>query len=171
MCSPISTQQVEKRDCEREEAYSDGLTAAPQNMPWSNRTTQIDNRPAQVLIDDRFRTSAPIRELPRLAWFGVYCRQDPGGAFWHPDESATLDAIEQDLIRLCGEFGCGWAVYVMRVATRGIREYYVYLGDGAALAQALPGLRKAYPTYRIEFEETADAEWRRYRTFLPEPVA
>ena len=141
-------------------------------MSWSHRTTEIDSRLAQVLIDDRFRASLPVRELPRLAWFGVYCRRDPGGSFWHPDETASLDAIEQDLVRLSELFGRGWAVYVMRIDTQSIREYYIYCGGSAELAQALPSLRAAHPDYRIEFEETPDAEWSRYRTFLPdhEPV-
>jgi hypothetical protein len=136
-------------------------------MSWSHRTTQIESRPAGVLIDDRFRRSLPVRELPRLAWFGVYCRHDPGGSFWHPDETERLDTIEQDLAQLCDLFGRGWAVYVMRVDTRGIREYYFYCGKSAALAQALPSLQTAHPDYRIEFEETTDADWSRYRAFLP----
>lgn len=136
-------------------------------MPWLQRTTEIEKRPAGVLIDDRFRGSLPVRELPRLAWFGVHCRRDPGSSFWHPDETAALDAIEQDLIRLCEQFGRGWAVYVMRIDTRGIREYYLYCGGSAALAHVLPSLHAAHSDYRIEFEETADAEWSRYRAFLP----
>ena len=142
-------------------------------MSWSQQTTQIESRPAGLLIDDRFRASSPVRELPRLAWFGVYCRHDPGGGFWHPDETDSLDAIEEDLIRLCDEFGRGCAVYVMRVDTRGIREYYFYCGGSAALAEASPNLQSEHPDYRIEFEEITDAEWSRYRTFLPddEPVA
>jgi hypothetical protein len=142
-------------------------------MPWSYSTTQIDNRPAQVLVDDRFRASLPVRELPRLAWFGVYCREAPGGGFWHPDETVSLDAIEQDLVRLCDQFGRGWAVYVLRIDTHGLREYFLYCGGSAALAQALPSLRAAHPGYRIEFDETSDSEWNRYKTFLPnhEPAA
>jgi hypothetical protein len=135
-------------------------------MPWSHRQTQIDKRPAQVLIDDRFRSTAPVLELPRLAWFGVFCRQYPGGAFWHPDESGVLDAIERDLIQLCSQLSGGWAVYVMRIDTPGIREYYLYCGGSSALAQAVPSLQTAYPDYRIEFEETEDAAWNRYKTFL-----
>ena len=142
-------------------------------MPWSHRITEIDSRPAQVLIDDRFRASLPVRELPRLGWFGVYCRHDPGSSYWHPDETESLDTIERDLIRLCEQYGRGWAVYVMRIDTRGIREYYFYCGGSAALAQALQDLRAAHPDYRLELEETTDAEWSRYQTFLPdhEPVA
>lgn len=136
-------------------------------MPWSQRTIQIEGRLAGVLFDDQFRAALPVRELPRLAWFGVYCRQDAGGSFWHPDETERLDTIERDLIRLCEQFGHGWAVYVMRIDTRGIREYYLYCGRNAALAQALPSLRAAHADYRIDFEETADAEWSRYRAFLP----
>lgn len=148
-----------------------GITS--QIMPWSQRTTQIDSRPTGVLIDDRFRASLPVRELPRLAWFGVYCRLDAGDGFWHPAETESLAMVEQDLIRLCELFGRGWAVYVMRIDTRGIREYYLYCGGSAALAQALPSLRASHPDYRIEFEETEDAAWSRYQTLLPshEPAA
>jgi hypothetical protein len=137
-------------------------------VAWTQRTTQIDNRPAHVLIDERFRASSPIPELTRLVWFGIYCRQDPGSGFWHPDETASLDVVERDLISLCEKLGNGWAVYVMRIATRGIREYYIYCGAGAVeIDQVLPRLRHAYPDYRIEFEETVDAQWTRYGTFLP----
>src|SRR3954469_23753409 len=114
-------------------------------MPWSHRTTQIESRPAGVLIDDRFRGSLPVRELPRLAWFGVYCRQDPGGGFWHPDETASLDTIESDWIRLCDQYGHGWAAYVMRIDTRGLREYYLYFSGAAALDKVLPSLRATHP--------------------------
>lgn len=136
-------------------------------MAWSHRTTQIDSRPAQVLIDERFQSQAPVHELPRLTWFGVYCCSDPGGGFWHPDETAALDAVEDDLIRLCDQFGRGWVVYVMRIATRGIREYYFYSDQTADLAAAAESLRAAHSEYRIEFDQTLDAEWERYRTFLP----
>ena len=71
-----------------------------------------------------------VLELPRLAWFGVYCQRAPGVGFWDPEETDSLDALERDLIRLCEQFGQGWAVYVLRIATSGIREYYVYMGGG-----------------------------------------
>lgn len=138
-------------------------------MSWTHHLIQIDKRPAQVVFDNQFRSKAPVRQLPRLAWFGVYCRQDPGGGFWHPDESGRLDAIERDLVRLCGQFGNGWAVYVMRIDTRGIREYYFYSGGSAALNRAPAILQTAHPDYRIEFEERTDADWNRYKSFLPDP--
>ena len=83
------------------------------------------------------------------------------------NETVDLDTIERDLIGLWGTFGYGWAVYVMRIATRGIREYYVYCGAGAKLDHVLPSLRQAHSGYRIELDETQDAEWNRYTTFLP----
>lgn len=136
-------------------------------MPWTHRTTEIEGRPAQVLIDDRFRGTAPIRGLPRLAWFSVYCQQDPGAAFWSAEESDALDAVEDALIRLCGQAGRGWAAYVLRIATRGLREYYIYIGAGADFAQVLPGLLAQHPDYRIDYEETTDPSWTRYTSCLP----
>jgi len=124
-------------------------------------------QPASVLIDDRFRETAPVAELPWLAWFGVYCRLDPGGGFWHPDETEVLDLIESELIGLCETFGRGWVVYSMRIDTPGIREYYLYRGEHAALENALPSLQKAHPEYRIEFDEKYDSDWERYTTYLP----
>jgi hypothetical protein len=136
-------------------------------MSWSTRITNIDARFAQVLIDERFSSSAPVQQLPRLAWFGVYAKADPGGAFWHPDETASLNAIEDDLIRLCGKFGRGWVVYVLRLDTRGIREYFLYFGGSADMPSAFEHLRLAHPDYRIEYEEIADPSWRRYISCLP----
>lgn len=136
-------------------------------MAWSHRILEIDTRPAQVLIDDRFRPAAPVPELPRLAWFAVFCQQDAGDGFWNPQETASLDSIEKDLIGLCDQFGSGWAVYVMRIDTHGVREYYLYSGGNSALAQVLPRLQAAHPNYRMEFEETDDAAWNRYKEFLP----
>jgi hypothetical protein len=135
-------------------------------MPWAHRVTKINGRPAQILIDEGFRARAPIRELPQLAWFGVYARCDPGTAFWDPEESASLDALEDDLIRLCGQFGRGWAVYVLRIATPGVREYFVYFGSGARMDAVLPSLRAAHPGYRVEYEERVDVSWQRYSSCL-----
>ena len=138
-------------------------------MSWQHFTTEIQQRPAQVLIDDRFSASTPTSQLPRLAWFAVYCQQPPASGFWHPEESSTLDAIESDLIRLCEQFGRGWAVYVARIATRGLREYFLYFGETATPAAALASLRAAHPNYRIEYDETADDSWQRYGSLLPSP--
>lgn len=138
-------------------------------MAWSHRIAEIQGRQAQFLIDDRFRGVAPVRELPRLAWFAVYCRQEPGSSFWHPDESASLDSVEDSLIQLWQELGRGFAVYVMRIATRGIREYYVYLGGSADFSPVLERLRASHPSYRVEYEETADPDWKRYISCLPAP--
>ena len=135
-------------------------------MSWSQRLTKFEERQAQILIDEGFRDRAPIRELPKLAWFGVYTQRDPGTAFWHPEESGSLDAIEDDLIRLCGQFGRGWAVYVLRIATKGIREYFIYFGDEAKMDAVLPSLRAAHSDYRIEYDERVDDCWERYTTCL-----
>ena len=135
-------------------------------MPWTNRNVEIEGRLAQVFIDDRFKTSAPLEELPRLAWFGIYCQRAPGAGFWDPEETDSLDAVEDDLIRLCEQFGKGWAVYVLRIATRGMREYYVYMGNSVDFISVVPGLLAQHPDYRIEYEETRDPGWRRYTSCL-----
>ncbi len=58
-------------------------------------------------------------------------------------------------------------LYVLRIATRGIREYYIYFGGTANLGSALPRLQEYFPGYRIEFEIAHDAEWKRYVSCLP----
>jgi hypothetical protein len=90
-------------------------------MPWTHRIAEIEGQAAQILIDDQFRASTPVLELPRLAWFGVYCQRAPGAGFWDPQETDKLDALEDDLMRLCKHFGQGWAVYVLRISTPGMR--------------------------------------------------
>jgi hypothetical protein len=135
-------------------------------MTWTYHITEIDGRQAQVLIDDRFQEPHVPSELSRVAWFRVHAQRDPGAGFWRLDETESLEAIERDLIELCQLLGKGWAVYVLRIDTRGIREYFIYFGDGAELSSVLPKLEAAHPGYKIEYEETADPSWERYLSLL-----
>lgn len=131
-------------------------------MTWQLFDTQLDGKPTQVLLDDRFVGAAPADALPNLASFAVWCQRDPGDMYWHPDESMALDALESDLIGLADRFGNGWVVYVRRLVTSGYREYYIYFGGDAELDKVLPSLQDAHPGYRIEFETTADPDWAQY---------
>src|SRR6266542_3208541 len=125
-------------------------------MVWTHYQFQIEGKPAGALLDTQFATRPPTDQLPNLAWFGVYCRQSPGAAFWDLEEQPTLDAIEDDLIRLCGGFGNGRAVYLRRLDTHGLREYYIYYGGNAELQKVLPSLKALHIGCRIEFESRVD---------------
>ena len=143
-------------------------------MAWRHYTCEISSKPASVLVDERFAHQLPVKELPRLSWFGVYCQQPTGGAFWNPEEADALDQLENDLIRLAETFGHGWAVYVLRIATPGIREYYLYHADQAELNKAFSVLKAVYPDYRIEFKTINDVMWEqygRYVSFDPNSIA
>jgi Family of unknown function (DUF695) len=135
-------------------------------MAWAQRTTEVGGRPAEQTIDKGFSSSAPVSELPRLAWFSVHARMSPGDGMVNPKEVDTLDAIEEDLVRLCDAFGRGSALYISRVVSPGLRQYYLYYGGNAELDNALPSLRSSYPKYQIDFEEKPDAAWAWYREMI-----
>lgn len=135
-------------------------------MAWRTALLTIDDKPAHSMVDDRFASAPPADELPHMAWFGVYCATNPGGGFWNPDEGPKLDAIEDDLIRLCDLHGNGWAAYVHRLDTPGIREYYIYFGEAARMENVLPELKMAHPSYRLEFDRIDDLKWAQYRKWL-----
>lgn len=135
-------------------------------MTWQLYETSSDGVPRQVLLEDRFRGEFPLRGLGTLAWFGVWCQRPPQGGYWHEDEAPALDWIEDDLIGLLERFGHGWAVYVQRLAQPGLREYFVYLGEGADLPRVEPALTALHPTYRIELAVTSDPEWEQYAAWL-----
>ncbi|MFN0018044.1 MAG: DUF695 domain-containing protein [Pirellulaceae bacterium] len=137
-------------------------------MPWTHYQFEIHGRPVGVLLDTQFASQPQREQLPNVAWFGVFCRLPPSGAFWDPKEQEHLDAIESDLIGLCGSFGNGWAIYVRRVDTPGLREYYVYFGGIAELEKVLPGLKSLHADYRIEFESRPDPEWEQYESWIKE---
>ena len=140
-------------------------------MTWVHYSFQVQGKPASALLDTRFAERVPSEQLPKVAWFGVYCRKPSGGAFWHPDEGSKLDAIEGDLIRLCGGFGNGWGVYVRRLDTPGLREYYVYFGGSAELEKVVPSLQALHAGYRIEFEIRSDSQWAHYKSWIQESTA
>lgn len=71
-------------------------------MPWIQYQFDVQGKPATVLFDTRFAEALPSDQLPHLAWFGVYLKQPNGKSWWQRSEEPTLEAIERDLIRLCG---------------------------------------------------------------------
>jgi hypothetical protein len=135
-------------------------------MAWRTASLNFDGKPGHTMVDDRFAESPPVDQLPHLAWFAVYCAKAPGAGFWDPAEGDQLDAVEGDLIRLCDRHGDGWAAYVHRLDTPGLREYYVYFGEGAAMDKVLPEVTAAHPSYRLEFDRVDDLKWAQYRKWL-----
>ena len=135
-------------------------------MTWKQINCEINDRPALVLVERRFKEQAPLKELQCISWFCVYCNQKPGSAFWSPDETETLDEIEDDLLRLCESFGHGWLVYVLRLAMPGVREYYFYHSDTAEIKKVIAALKVAHPSYRIEADTKNDPEWSEYQKYI-----
>ena len=135
-------------------------------MTWKTCACEISSKPAIVLVDTRFAKQAPLHEMPCLTWFGVYCQLPVDEHLWNPTETETSDRLESDLIKLCGTFGHGWTVYVLHIATPGIREYYLYHSDAAELNKAFVALKANYPDYKIEFKETNDPDWKEYKTYV-----
>ncbi|MBS2000522.1 MAG: DUF695 domain-containing protein [Candidatus Obscuribacterales bacterium] len=132
-------------------------------MTWTVHQRQIEGRTAQILLDDYFVPHAPVKDLVLLSGFSLYCRQEPVNTLWHPDEADTLDTIEERLINLCEKYAHGWSVYVMRMATFGVREYYFYHSASAELPKAYAELKNLTPDYRIEFATVNDPDWTQYR--------
>lgn len=138
-------------------------------MTWKFFEVRVGEKKSQVLLDDRFTSGErPMEALPNIGWFGVWCKEDPKGAYWAPQEADALDALEEDLIKLAEQFGNGWAVYLRRHASPGLREYYFYFGDGAELGKVAVALVTKHPGYRIEFETKADPKWTGYASWLKE---
>jgi Family of unknown function (DUF695) len=137
-------------------------------MAWDSYLTHVAGRPALVLLDRSFASTPPAAQLPRLAWFGVWTRLPAGGAFWDPAEADALDDIEAALLDLAGQLAKGWGVYVRRLATPGLREYYLYTAAHVDLAPVAVGLMGRFPEYRVEHEHTADLDWAQYHRWAAE---
>ena len=56
-------------------------------------------------------------------------------------------------------------VYVLRIATAGIREYYLYHSDMAEIKKAFDALKSAHPSYRIEVVTKNDPDWNEYKKY------
>ena len=135
-------------------------------MTWTVHQREVEGKTAQILLDDYFAAHAPVKDLVMLSGFSLYCRLEPVNTLWHPDEGDTLDIIEERLINLCEKYAHGWSVYVMRMATFGVREYYFYHSPDAELSRAYAELQELTPGYRIDFATVPDADWTQYRTYL-----
>ncbi len=57
-------------------------------------------------------------------------------------------------------------MYVLRISTAGIHEYYLYHSDKAELDKIFLALYANYPKYRIEFVKINASEWKVYKKYL-----
>lgn len=136
-------------------------------MPWHRKEIRIANRRAELLIDSRFRDQAPISDLPEIFWIGVWCRLPVSRERFVPlEEEPTLLTLERKLIGIAGRKSNGWAVYLMRVLSHGLLEYYFYARDGSTLAGVADELKQSFPDYRLEQESKPDADWVEYKKNL-----
>lgn len=135
-------------------------------MPWGQKEIQVSNRVANLLLDSRFCDKAPIKELPQIHWFGVWCqRPAPNGRFVAADEEQTLLQLERKLIEVAGRISNGWAVYVMRIMSQGLLEFYLYARDSSTLNGVTDELKKIFPNYRIEHDSQNDSDWAEYSKY------
>ena len=134
-------------------------------MGWTHYECEIRERPALVLVDKRFVGSEETSALPKVFWLCVYTRLPPGGSFWNPDESTVLDKLEDDFLDLLRDNARDQSRYVLRIATHGLREYYVYHSTAIDLASTHAALCKAYPDYKIVFDSKDDPTWREYTAY------
>ena len=120
-----------------------------------------------MLIDDRFAKAVPVKELPCLNWFGVwFVGSAPEDAFVPRAEEETFLAFERRLIEVAGTLSKGWAVYCLRLLSRGIAEYYLYSRDTSTLSGLVAEMKRHYPQYRLEHETKNDAGWSEYSKYL-----
>lgn len=131
-------------------------------MAWQLHELQRDGKPVQWMLEDRFRNDLPGDELPRLMTIRVGFAQTPADYFWHPDESAEIDQIEDDLLRLANQHGDGWVVFVQRRTESGFMDYFFYAGETARLDRVVADLAASHAKQRFTIEETADPAWSHY---------
>jgi hypothetical protein len=135
-------------------------------MAWKNHLCEIKGKLSSVLVDQRFENEFPLKELPNVFWVAVYCNLPSNDSFWHPDETLALDDIENNLLKLAESFGNGWIVYVIRIDTVGVREYYFYYGKHADVDKVTTLLKSLHPSYQIESETKEDAKWTEYKNHV-----
>jgi hypothetical protein len=131
---------------------------------------QADGQPLQMMLDDRFRPELPGEELPTLTRIRAWCRKPAEGYYWHPEESADIEKVEDDVLARADEFGEGWVVYVMRRAVPGCLEYCFYSGGDSALERIVPALQAAHPERRFEVEIASDPGWAAYGRWFAEAM-
>lgn len=132
-------------------------------MVWHQNQIQLQDRVAHALVDSRFADKAPIAALPCINWFGIWCRETPAeDEYFAANESDTISMIERELIEISSDKANGWAVYCIRLISRGIAEYFLYSKEEATLREVCAELRQRYPEYRIEHEAKRDTSWSEY---------
>ena len=136
-------------------------------MSWIQASLQLHDRAVHAILDARFSATAPVPELPCLNWIGLWMREAvPENSYVAETKHESFLALEREMIQLAAEISNGWAVYCIRLLSRGIAEYYFYTRDVDTLSRLLPLLKHQHPEYRIERECKTDPAWSEYKKYL-----
>lgn len=135
-------------------------------MTWQEASIKLNDRDVYAVLDAHFSDMAPIIELPCLNWLGLW---PPKPVSSEANDSKKDDSwfleVEPHILEIASTISDGWAVYVARLVTRGVTEYYFYTKDESTLASLVPELRKHFPQHRMEHERKSDQTWSEYFKF------
>ncbi len=138
-------------------------------MTWRTYETEIEveGRPsrARVKVDDGLLADAPITGVTRRMRVRVHNTLPAGDGYWAPEEEQALADVDGSLLKMTSDLGHGWAVYVLRICTPGIRDYYFHLFEHAHIGALQSLLGETHPSYTFEVTVSDDPGWELYRRY------
>ncbi|MGO8692607.1 MAG: DUF695 domain-containing protein [Rectinemataceae bacterium] len=137
-------------------------------MAWLAKTQTTGDK-TYLKVDDRLENKFPINQLPILYSIKIfYNSSDIGDGIWDPEESTSLDGIEDSVFEVIAKYKSGFTVYLIRVDGKGLRNMMFYADDAYELDKIDQEIHVQNSTYRIECTFTMDHEWAHYRKYLQE---
>ncbi len=135
---------------------------------WEMYHTNVDDAPAEILVDLGVAMQAPDSRRPWLLWMWLYLKSPDDDGFSTDGEEPLLNEIEDSFIapvELTTK-----ATLVGRITTCGRREFYFYCESNEGFEDSIAEAMQAFEDYEYEIGENEDSEWSHYTSVLyPEP--
>ena len=136
----------------------------PMSDNWGMYFTDVDDAPAEMLVDLGAALTAPDPARPVLLWMSLQMKSPDDDGFAGDEEEPRLVEIEDSFIDGV-ELTTG-GILVGRITTCGQRQLYFYAKSSEGFEDSVDEAMQAFGEYEYEIGEQVDEEWNHYTAVL-----
>ncbi|HEY0648244.1 DUF695 domain-containing protein [Phenylobacterium sp.] len=150
-------------------AAAAALAQSTDDDEWNFYPLKVDNQPASIFLDMSIARRAPVPGYDRMGYLRVIMRKPRDDGLSSSEEFDELVRVEDAIVAEIQQ--ASPTLYVGRNTSSGNRDFYFYTRDAQVFEAVARRAMAAFPEYRFEIGDRADAKWSTYFEFLyPRPL-
>ena len=130
---------------------------------WNSYFCYVNEELSSIYLNLDLFYKAPMEKYPKLCWYWIKMKNPKTDGLSSDDDFQKLieheDALVDNLKKLK-------AIYVGRITTQGMRQFYFYSSNDLLVKDALSNFVGESSPFQYQVGEKPDAKWNQYLNLL-----